>query len=163
MHSEDTVRIPLRARDGRVRAYALVDTADAAWVNQWTWRLGGKGYAVRSEGWQRSFRMIYLHRELLGLAFGDTRQGDHINMEKLDNRRTNLRIVTKAQQQQNQPGHRNASSRYRGVSWDTRVGKWHAFVRPNRKMVHLGFFDDELEAAEAARSARVRLLPFATT
>lgn len=38
MHDQDTVRIPLRARDGSIRAYALVDAADAEWLSQWTWR-----------------------------------------------------------------------------------------------------------------------------
>jgi len=162
MQSQDTVLLPLRARDDSIRAYAQIDVADAEWANQWTWRLGSRGYAVRAEGWQSTYRMFYLHRELLGLVFGDDRQGDHISRDRLDNRRMNLRIVTKAQQQQNQPGHRDASSRYRGVSWNKRSGKWQASIRPNHKTVHLGYYASEVEAAEVARAARARLLPYAT-
>ena len=44
------VLIPLRARDGGVRAFAIVDAADADFVDQWRWRLNANGYASFQEG-----------------------------------------------------------------------------------------------------------------
>lgn len=163
MHPEDTTaRIPLRARDGSIRAYALVDAADAEWANQWRWSLG-KGYALRIGCAGGSRQTILLHRELLGLSPGDGLEGDHINRDRLDCRRANLRVVPKKGQpnHQNVSSHRGATSRHRGVSWDKRNGKWFVKVWAGGKHHYLGLFADEEEAAQVARDARLRLMPYA--
>ena len=161
MHDQSTVRIPLRAKDGSVRAYALIDAADAPFVNQWRWYLTA-GYASRAEGTKRMKRTISLHREILGLVPGDGFDGDHINRNRLDNRRLNLRRVTRAQGHQNLPAHSTrGTSSYRGVGWHQRLGKWRARVTINGKDHHIGWFTTEAEAAEAARNGRARLMPFA--
>ncbi len=78
---------------------ALVDDADYAWLSRWSWRASPvdyrQPYAVR---WMRvdgKKVTIYIHREILGLGpvADDPRLGDHINRERLDNRRRNLRIT----------------------------------------------------------------------
>jgi hypothetical protein len=158
---DDGVRIPLRARDGSVRAYAIVDAADAAWVNQWRWSLNTGGYVHRKEQRGGEQSTIWLHRELLGLPRArDDREGDHKDRDKLNCQRSNLRIVTRAQNAQNVSGRRGRTSQYRGVRLYRPTGRWAASVRVNRKEVHLGYFIDEVEAAEAARAARRRLLPY---
>jgi hypothetical protein len=166
MCSDDTVRIPLRAKDGSVRAYALVDAADAEFVGRWTWRLDAQGYAGRGErvgGRTGPYTHIFLHRELLGLPRGDQAIiTDHINRDRLDNRRANLRALLKASNPQNVPSYRGASSQYRGVSWMKRNRKWIAYVQIEGKQHYLGLFVSEDEAASAAKAARVRLLPYAT-
>ncbi len=157
----EAVQIPLRARDGSVRAYVLVDADDAAWANRWQWHLDSYGYAMRnSEPVGGKRHVIYLHRELLGLTRGDGVTGDHVNRIKLDCRRSNLRRLTKAQNGQNVPGLRAASSAYRGVSWRKEQRRWAAYVTFGGKKRHLGFFTDELQAADAARQARLRHLPY---
>lgn len=163
MQSHDTsVRIPLRARDGSVRAYAIVDAADAEWVNQWRWHLSS-GYATRNVRvpWapRGTFQVLRLHRVLLGLTHGDGLDGDHRDRDKLNCQRANIRAVTHDQNIQNVPG-RSGHSQYRGVTWNKTVGKWQSRIRVDRKDVHLGYFTDEREAGDAARSARLRLLPF---
>lgn len=153
--------IALRARDGSVRAHAVVDAADAAFVNQWRWSLGSHGYARRGVTAKGLRQDILLHRELLGLPrTSDGREGDHVDLDRLNNRRLNLRIIPKAGQQQNVPSHGLTSS-HRGVSWSRKVKKWRAELMVNRKQFRLGYFDSEIEAAEAVRTARVRLMPFA--
>jgi hypothetical protein len=159
---DGTARIPLRARDGSVRAYAVVDAADVAFANQWTWRLDGDGYAKRGERTGAVYEHIFLHRELLGLPrVHDGREGDHIDRDRLNDRRGNLRVVARAVQVQNQSGHRGASSRHRGVTWDKSRSKWQANVKSDGRLIHLGRFVTEEEAAQAAQVARRRLLPFA--
>jgi AP2 domain len=156
---EGAVRIPLRARDGSVRAYTIVDAADADWVNQWQWGLE-TGYAGRGEtrdGRKQTFR---LHRELLGLVRGDGVEGDHRNLNKLDNRRKNLRVVSKHQNRQNKPSNRGSSSQYRGVTWNKTLKKWQAYVSPGGKYRHLGLFHSEEDAAQAARKGRAQYLPY---
>lgn len=160
---EDTVRIPLRARDGSVRAYALVDAADAERVNQWRWSLTPQGYARRGISINGIPFIILLHRELLGLPLkSDGRTGDHINRDKLDNRRANLRILSQAENAQNRPSAKGATSQYRGVHWSKHHQKWVATVGLGGKQLRLGTFHDEEVAASVAREARGRLLPHAT-
>lgn len=165
MHDHDIALIPLYARDGSIRAYATVDTADSEWVGQWRWYLSSEGYATRTEsrGRRHSSHQFKLHRELLGLVLGDGLEGDHINRIKLDNRRSNLRALPQKgrPQMQNLPGKQGSSSRFRGVSWDKARGKWEAYMSVDRRRHHLGRFSSEHDAAEAARAARAALMPYA--
>ncbi len=81
---------------------------------------------------------------------------DHINGVRLDNRRSNLRIVTVSQNQLNRHRlNRNNTSGYHGVC--PAQGKWRAEIRLNRKKVYLGYFGTP-EAAYAARLAAEALL-----
>ena len=161
MQSQDTVLIPLRARDGSVRAHAIVDAADAAWVNQWRWSISGGGkYAARGVTFAPGKRTtVYLHRVILNLEPGDLRIGDHINRNTLDCRRSNLRIVTKAENVQNQSPYKKAKSPYRGVWWNTQKRRWCAAVEYRGKTYYAGHFVDEHSAGEAARVLRARILP----
>lgn len=158
---DNIIRVPLRARDGSVRAYALVDATDAEWVNQWRWYFDGK-YVSRSTkrngGAQKKIR---LHRILLGMIDGDGLEGDHINRNRMDNRRDNLRILTRNGNRQNVPG-RLGASRHRGVYWKAQNNRWCAQVRVGGKCHHIGYFVTEDEAAIAVCAARKRLMPFAT-
>jgi hypothetical protein len=159
---EDTVRIPLRARDGSIRTHVLIDAADAGWANQWTWRLDSKGYAKRGQRVDGVYLNIYLHRELLGLPrIADTRGVDHIDRNTLNCRRTNLRILTQAGNMQNQGSRRGATSNERGVCWDRRYGKWVAVLQVGGRQTWLGRFVDERDAIEAVRAARRALMPYA--
>lgn len=158
---EGAVCIPLRARDGSVRAYALVDPADADFVNRWHWSLHRGGYAVRHQmidGVQRAF---LLHREILGMVRGDGLEGDHMNHDRLDCRRSNLRAITKKGNRQNVRAKPWSTSPYRGVCWDKKAGKWNATIFMNGKKTHLGYFDVEADAAAASLSARQKLMPYA--
>lgn len=141
------LRIPLRARDGRVRAYTLIDAADAAYAAR-RWCLNSAGYAMRDK------RGILLHRELLGLSRGDGLQVDHINRDRLDNRRSNLRVVTPGQQAQNKPSEHGASSPHRGVSLHKASGKWRAYGTVAGRTTHIGLFAAEQDAAAAVSAWR---------
>lgn len=159
-----TARIPLKSRSGSVRAHALIDITDADWASQWTWGITN-GYVTRTEwnGGGANRRMFYLHRELMRLIPGDGIEVDHIDRDRLNNRRTNLRVVTHAQQLQNRPQVNNGwTSQYRGVSWHALTQKWRARVEIDGESHYLGIFSTEEEAAEVARAARARLMPYAT-
>lgn len=152
--------IPLRDRDGLIRAYAIVDETDFDWLSQWAWYQISGGYAVRTVRVDGRRRMIYLHRFLLGLEHGDKRQGDHINRNKLDCRRANLRIAPHAQfdNQQNRAasGNRNNTSGYRGVTWHKAGQKWMARVAD----VYLGLHDTPEAADRVAKAFRAKHMPF---
>lgn len=154
-----SVRIPIYNKNGRVRAWSLVDDEDAAAVRKWRWQLGTKGYAIRSGHADGRKTTVRLARFLVGLETGDPRQVDHINGNKLDNRRSNLCVVTGAQNSQNRRSYRGSFSRFRGV-YRTPYGRWMAQSRFNGKLHYHGTFDTEEEAAMAASAWRAQHMPY---
>ena len=144
--------------NGTVVAQAIVDEEDFETLNEHRWFLSSEGYALRVTP-RPNRQTISMARFILGLERGDKRTADHINREKLDNRRVNLRTLSNHEQAQNRVHTRTAkglavSSMFRGVR-RVRSGRWGASCRGQ----WLGTFDTEMEAAEAAHNARMRLMP----
>jgi hypothetical protein len=152
-------QIPLRARDGTVRALALVDDEDLQRLSAWRWSLGTNGYAERgfSAGGGK-IKRVRLHVEVMGEA-PDGLEWDHINRNPLDCRKANLRAVTRQWNMQNRGSFRGATSSHRGVFWDKGVRKWRAVVRTNGKNYYAGCHSREEDAAAAALALRKELLP----
>lgn len=132
---------------------AIVGLADLPLVQDRTWtahKNGGTVYPVtpmrRPDGGRS---LTNISRVILGLDRGDPRQGDHINGNGLDNRRSNLRVVSKSQNQANSATSRSGTSRYKGVSWDKTRGKWCAQIKVDGKQTSLGRFTVETDAAHA--------------
>lgn len=126
---------------------AMVDDEDYDWLNQWKWHFA-QGYASRNSGSVLGLRKaIRMHREILRTPKGmDT---DHINGNTLDNRRKNLRICTRAQNNTNTRVRKDNTSGFRGVTWHTYTRKWEAQININGKHTHLGLFKTPEEAALA--------------
>lgn len=81
---------------------------------------------------------------------------DHINHITLDNRRSNLKITTNSENQQNRKGAtRNSKSGIRGVCWHKATGKWMASYQVNKKLVNLGLFVNVCDAESAVKNARL--------
>ena len=152
------MQVPLYGRRGVVKGYALIDESDWMMASKYRWHLGHNGYAYRS--YRAAGRVVWcsMHRDLLGLPRGDTRQSDHINRDPLDNRRSNLRIVTCAENQQNRGSVRGSSSAFCGVTWNKSARKWQAAVKVAGRSKYLGLFADESRAGEAVRSYRREVL-----
>lgn len=74
---------------------------------------------------------------------------DHINGNTLDNRRSNLRVVTRTQNNQNVTIRKHNKSGYKGVSLEKKTGRWVAVIQANNKRIHLGTFDTPEEAYAA--------------
>lgn len=130
--------------------FALVDGEDYEWLNQWKW-CACKGhttyYAVRYAPTQKGKRRwVRMHREILRLSEGV--QADHRNSYGLDNRKVNLRPATHNQNQWNRLP-QSKTSKYKGVSWNKQLKKWHTKIQFNNKQIHIGVFDSEIEAAKA--------------
>lgn len=147
----NALRIPV----GRDK-YALVDEEDFAYLCRWKWKFHVAGYAVRS-GWRNGkFVNVYMHREVIRPP--DGAEVDHVNQEKLDNRRANLRPVTRSQNMHNRPGRPNRTSGRRGVSWHKPSGKWWARLQVGGIFHDLGLYDSIDEAGRAYDEARSRLV-----
>lgn len=152
------IRVPLRDRQGSLVAEALLSPEDAALAAQ-RWCLNANGYAWRSGKRGVESRHVYLHRAVVGCVTGDGVLVDHINRDRLDNRRSNLRPVTPAQSRQNTPSLGGTSS-YRGVTFDRRKRRWRAQVQLNRQSYILGRFATEAEAAAVVSAWRREHMPF---
>lgn len=155
--------IPLRRRDGTIRAFAMVDALDYERVARHRWHLDHGGYARRMVpiGPNRQYGS-FLHRELLGLTRNDGQEVDHRNRDRLDCRRRNLRLAPGRANAQNRGVNGNARSRFRGVAWRADMKQWTAQVTIQGKRHYLGRFDTEEAAAEAAAAFRAEHMPFAT-
>ena len=91
---------------------------------------------------------IGMHRFLLDDP--PTAAVDHINRNKRDNRKANLRACTDSENCRNQGKRRGCSSRYRGVSWNKRKSAWQVVVRENGRLKWKGWYASEAEAARIA-------------
>lgn len=149
----------MRDRDGAIRAHALIDAADAERVLALRWHLNSNGYVVHTMHEDGRTRKLRLHRFLMDMQPGDPREVDHENGDPRDNRRSNLRVGTRALNQQNRKG-AYGSSRYRGVIYCKQTGRWIAKVGLGGRSHHLGRFDTEREAAEVAAAFRAEHMPF---
>lgn len=149
----------LRSSAGAVTGHVLVDDCDSKMFSKYRWRINKHGYVLRDSYSGGKKKTVYLHREILDLT-DRTMEGDHINHNRLDNRRTNLRAVTHKGNMQNRPSVKGSKSQYRGVCWDKSRHKWFATVKANGKRYCFGYFASEEAAADAARVGRSELLPF---
>lgn len=150
---EGTILIPLYPVRG-VALFALVDEDDVSLVEGYRWnvrRAGRRGetlYALSSEwaspGRQRN---VWMHRLILPCEAGMT--VDHINRNGLDNRRSNLRIATHAENVNNQVRRSSNSSGFKGVYWKKEHNAWLSQIRSGGRSWFLGYFSDPVLAAIA--------------
>lgn len=125
----------------------IVDDEDYDWLSQWDWFECSKGYIRRSYKQDGKNVTIRMHRLLTNAPLD--KQVDHINGDKRDNRKLNLRLCNNAENVCNQPKRNIASSasKYKGVS---RIRKlWMSRITKDSKVIHLGNFRNELHAAMA--------------
>lgn len=115
-------------------------------IQGYKWRLHSAGYAVAYS----DNRCILMHRLILD---NPDKNIDHINRDKLDNRRCNLRLANQSQNNANSKGRIGRKSEYRGVTWSITRGKWMPRISLHRRCIHLGMYDTEEEAAHVYDSA----------
>lgn len=132
----------------------VVDDEDFEWLSKFKWCVN-HGYAKRTVRNGLKFVTVRMHREILQAS--NEMQVDHINGNKLDNRRCNLRLATSSQNQQNRRVGKDNTSGFKGVSWHKKSKKWCAQITVNRKVKHIGIFDDSIEAAKAYDKAAKEL------
>lgn len=124
--------------------FAIIDQSDYQLVSKYKWYAHKSPRATSFYAHNKGKKLIQMHRLIMGIT--DRRiLIDHKDHDGLNNRRSNLRIVTLAQNAQNSRVSKNTSSKYRGVWWNKEKNKWS--VQVNRK--HVGHFKTEDEAGLA--------------
>lgn len=152
---------------------AIVDPDDYPRLNIYKWHAVKKGnrfYASRWETINGKRKHIYMHRQIMThhLSAAPLPSSvvchpvssiqypasslfvDHIDRNPLNNRKPNLRLATRTQNNWNsQRGKNWGSSKYKGVSWKPKKRKWQAVFYINGRSKSLGYFTDEIAAAKA--------------
>ena len=135
---------------------ALVDDKDYNTLNQFKWYCSLKGYAVRhiTIGGKRGTQ--FMHRVINNTPKGlDT---DHINRDKLDNRKSNLRSCTHIENLINHGTYKNNKLGINGVHWDKRKSRFKAQIQIDGKQKHLGSFKTAKEASVVFARAEIERL-----
>ena len=127
-----------------------IDSDDYENVHQYSWYQTSNGY-IATRDREKGGELLTLHRKVMGAR--DDELVDHINHDKTDNRKQNLRIVTRSQNQQNMKVPSHNSSGVRGVSWSNYHQNWVTQIWVDGEHHYLGAyknFDDAVAARKAA-------------
>ncbi len=139
---------------------ALVDDEDLEKVSICSWSFDR--YA-RANVWNKElkkYEIKYMHRVITGAPKG--MDVDHINGDKLDNRKANLRVCTRSENLHNLKGKSRSKSGLRGAYRELNRGegcRWFSQISVKGKMHHLGRFDTAEEAHEAYQKAHIEHYP----
>ena len=134
---------------------AIVDDEWFGVLSQWDWYYSSGGYAVRDIGPHESKEKIYMHRYILMAP--SAYQVDHINRDRLDNRKKNLRVVTPDKNYFNRAMLSNNTSGFKGVCFDKARNKYMASIQKDRRQFNLGRYGTAIEAAKAYNEAAKQL------
>jgi hypothetical protein len=119
----------------------LIDKNNKDELSKLSWYVNKIGYAVNDTKPRK-----YMHRLIMGYPKENV---DHINGNKLDNRKGNLRLCNQSENTANAPKRTTNKSGYKGVCWNKKYGKWEVYLTKNYKHIFLGYFDDKIDAARA--------------
>lgn len=144
------IKAPIRSRSGN-EVYALVDDSDS-WALDWNWCLSSGYVRGAPKGKSSVVKQQRLSRLVTGASEGMV--VDHINHDILDNRCSNLRVCTYAQNSANAKP-RKGTSGFKGVS--KLRAKWQANICHRGKVEYLGVFDSPEDAARAYNVRAVEL------
>jgi hypothetical protein len=132
----------------------IIDEEDVPLIKPYKWYVCKDGYLFRHIKIANKRTTISMHRFISNAD--KTTQIDHINGNRKDNRKCNLRKATPRQNRFNTVKYKGIS-KYKGVSWNKKVKKWRAAIHFNKKYYSLGYFYNECDAAIAYNKKALEL------
>lgn len=136
-----TYSIPLTQNE-----FALIDKYDYELVKNYAWQVKKSNHTFYART-DINGKIIYIHRLIMGLLNSDVFV-DHKDRCGLNNVKSNLRECTILENSRNTTI-QNRLSKYKGVCFSKCANKWVSYITINKKRIHLGTFEKEIEAAEA--------------
>ena len=128
-----------------------VDEQDFGFVIRYDWMIhksNNRSYETYYALTKIDGKTVHMHNLLLP-AYDSNLTVDHIDHDGLNNRMSNLRLVTQSQNCMRRRKRTDSSSKYKGVSWSVSRGKWCACIQYSGHHINLGRFDCEEDAARA--------------
>lgn len=122
-----------------------IDTDDYEAIKSHFWHL--------LDGYIRCTKLGLMHRYVMREHLKKGYEVDHINRDRLDNRKSNLRVATRQENMKNKSIYSNNTSGYPGVKWNSKLGKWQVQITVDRNRRHLGVFARFQDALVARRTA----------
>lgn len=156
LHGVDCRLIPLTNE-----MYAVINAEKYEEFSQWRWFAKyypklDKFYAARHVS-DYPGRVVYMHRQVLGLQHGDPRNGDHIEpLMTTDNTIQNLRIANNNENRMNQRMRSDNTAGFKGVCYRENRGHWIAQICVYGKHHYLGSYSTPAAAHEAYRAAAIK-------
>lgn len=144
------VAIIIYDNNGNFKDKTIIDSEDMEKILQYKWHITDTGYCKCTE------LSVLLHRFILDLSESDEMFVDHINGNKLDNRKCNLRRVTPQQNSFNLTNKGKGENKRKGVSYRRDRNKWRAYITVDGKQINLGMFEKEEDAIKAREEAEIK-------
>lgn len=127
----------------------IIDAEDYDKIKHLCWGLTNLNYVYATE--HLTHKNVQIHRVIMDILDKPDIIVDHKNGNPLDNRKSNLRLCTKAQNSYNKRMQPYNTSGVTGVTWDKRTNKWKASIGYKGKTLHLGTFDSKQDAINARK------------
>lgn len=147
------VKMPINGYHTDDEVFVLLDEEDYEWCKQWKWQQGSSGYARRNVSFRDSngkikWRTVQMHRAILGIdgMYDGASCVDHINGNRLDNRKENLRIVDLSTNSSNRHTVLSSTGHLRVTE---QSGHYMARIRTKKNSVYLGSYASIQEAEKA--------------
>lgn len=132
--------------------FAIIDDDDYFWIKAWKWSCNDQGYARRIRKVKGKCHEVRMHRAIVAAPLG--LDVDHIDGNRLNNRKSNLRLSTRSQNHFNRKPRQKTASGYKGVSWSK--DRWMVRVVIGGRSKNIGKFNCKHDAAEAYNAAASR-------
>lgn len=131
---------------------AVVDDDLYDYLNQWKWHCTSRLYAMRTEIINGKKHGVLMHRFIMNAP--KNMEVDHINHNTLDNRKENLRICTRGENEHNRSKEnklnpRDYTSKYKGLAINKQNGYYEVKIIVDSKKIFIGYFENEEAAANA--------------
>ena len=118
-------------------------------VEKYCWNIDSSTGYVKTIDRINNTGKLYLHRLVMGCTKGDKTIIDHIDRNKIDCRKNNLRFVTRCQNNMNSCVSSDNTSGIKGVSWNKEKNKWEAKITVNKQDIRLGLYSNFDDAKKA--------------
>lgn len=145
---EDYAEVIILNKRYEEKARVKIDKEDIDLIKEYKWTIDGNGYASYSRGKEKT---VLMHRLITNCP--KDMMVDHMNHDILDNRKENLRIVTKSQNLMNRDLGRNNESGCNGVNWFKESQKWMVRITVDNEVIYLGLYENLEDAIRVRKEA----------
>ena len=134
----------------------FIDIEDYDLAKNYCWRINPETGYVIANSRDGTNKIVWLHRLIMNVT-NQSIYVDHSNWDKSNNRKSNLRIATKSENNTNIKRKTNNTSGYTGVTVNKRTGKYVARITKNKRRIYLGTFNSFEDAINARHEAELVL------